>query len=63
MALENDQINRIRIEAHKRYGYCRIIRLRLMDGSLRIYVALMKDNRILTILAGGTSEQEIMSQL
>lgn len=62
--MENDAINRIRIEAFKKHGgTVRIIRLRTADNGMRYYVCQTKHNRIISILAGGTEERQIMSEL
>lgn len=61
--MENSDLNAIRIEAFKKHGATRIIRLRIADGSLRYYVCQMKNNRILSVLAGGTDKRQILSQL
>lgn len=61
--MDNSDINQIRIEAFKKHGANRIVRLRIADGSLRYYVCQVKDNRILSVLAGGTDKRQILSQL
>lgn len=61
--LDNSDINKLRIEFYKKYGPCRIVRLRTIDNQLRYYLCQFKHDRILSVLAGGTSYQEILNQL
>ena len=62
--MENDAVNRIRIEAFKKHGgSIRIIRLRTSDNGMRYYVCQVKNGQIIDVIAGGTEERHILAQL
>lgn len=61
--LGNDEINKLRVTFFKKYGPVRMVRLHTMDGQIRLYLCQMKEDRILSVLAGGTTYQEILNQL
>lgn len=61
--MENYAVNRIRIEAFKKHGPVRIVRLRTIDNAIRFYVCQFKHDRIISVIAGGTDERHILSQL
>ena len=61
--MTNDEVNRVRIAAYKKYGDVRVVRLRTTEGKLRFYICSVRGRDILSVLAGGDSERDIMRQL
>lgn len=61
--MSNEEINKVRIAAFNKYGPVQVVRLRTHDGSVRYYLCKLKGYDILSIVAGGASEKEIMNQL
>lgn len=61
--MDNSEVNRIRVEAFKKHGPVRIVRLRTEGGPVRFYLCKVNGERILSVLAGGLSAKEIIAQL
>jgi hypothetical protein len=61
--MDNEAVNRVRIEAYKKHGDTRVVRLRVTEGKIRFYICSVRGRDILSVLASGETEREIMSQL